>query len=180
MYKKEIWTSIDGYENYLVSDMGRIKNRKTGKLLKDRATTKGYRQIGICKDGKQKNFLVHRLVAEAHVPNPYNLPEVNHKKGRKWDNRASELEWTTRSGNMKHACILGLRDNICTHSCTKKTRCPELGQVFESAYDASRQTGVNRGHISSCCSGRRESAGKHPESGQKLTWKFVAGKNWEP
>ena len=70
---------IEGYENYEVTTTGEVINAKTGRVLKRQKTKKGYLQVVLCKNCKPKSFLVHRLVAQAFIPNPLNLPCINHK-----------------------------------------------------------------------------------------------------
>ncbi len=84
---------------------GRIKSLKRGReiILKQMVHRDGYMQIGLCKNGKTRTFQVHTLIAMTFIPNPDNKPEVNHKDTNKKNNRASNLEWNTRSENIKHA-----------------------------------------------------------------------------
>lgn len=77
---------------------------KKEKFLKSKTSNKGYKQISLCKEGKVFYKVVHRLVAEAFILNPENKPEVNHKNGKKWDNRKVNLEWITSLQNKRHAC----------------------------------------------------------------------------
>lgn len=119
----EVWKDIKGYEGiYQVSNMGKIrsltrvvidkngiqKNIK-GKTLKLSTTTQGYKAVVFKKDGKNKNFRVHRLVAQAFIKNYESKPYVNHIDGNKKNNKASNLEWCTNSENMKHAFAIGLK-----------------------------------------------------------------------
>lgn len=112
----EVWKDVVGYEGlYIVSDMGNVKSLTRyfspekgrvsykPRLLKPNFTG-GYLSVTLTKELKKvKIYRVHRLVAVAFIPNPHNLSEVNHKKGIKIDNRASALEWATRSENERHA-----------------------------------------------------------------------------
>lgn len=119
--ENEIWLPVVGYEGlYEVSSLGRVKSLDRrlphiyNKLLKGRimALTPNVKReyvYIILTDSKRSNFLVHRLVAFAFVPNPKSLPHVNHINGVKWDNRAINLEWTDRSGNIRHAIKTGLK-----------------------------------------------------------------------
>ena len=76
----ELWKDIYGYENkYQVSNIGNIRNIKTGKYLKVQMYKTGYCYIDLYNNGQPKKYLIHRLVAQAFIPNPYNLPYVNHK-----------------------------------------------------------------------------------------------------
>lgn len=116
------WRSIKGYEGvYEVSNDGRVRRiagwsnknngyrHPTGELKQD--CVKGYPQIALYKNGEKKRFKVHRLVASAFLPNPLNLPQVNHKDGNKGNNNVKNLEWVTQSQNMKHARDTGLCPN---------------------------------------------------------------------
>lgn len=124
--KKEQWKTIAGYEGYYeVSSMGRVKsvrrhidNGKGGKgsvnsiqerILKQTLTGKGkYPYVGLHKDGHRKNVTVHSLVFKAFVPNPANLPEINHRDGNKLNNLDTNLEPSTRAHNVHHAISTGL------------------------------------------------------------------------
>lgn len=119
--KNELWKSINGYDGlYEVSNLGNIrsidrtiiqKNRwgndnmrchKKGKLIKKQKHRCGYLSVGLAKQGKVKTFLVHRLVAEAFIPNPDNKETVNHINENKKDNRVENLEWATLPENIKY------------------------------------------------------------------------------
>lgn len=108
--EQEIWNEIKGFDgNYSVSSEGRVrsngllkgKNSKV-RILKTELSKKGYLRVGLTKDGKQKKYLVHRLVAIAFLDNPNNLPEVNHRNEIKTDNRVENLEWMSRRDNMNY------------------------------------------------------------------------------
>lgn len=99
----EIWRDIEGFEGrYQVSSWGRIRNAITKCIIKPYKNAKGYLKIGLAQDNKCVKFRVNRLVALAFIPNPYNLPQVNHKDGNKANNSFTNLEWVDNSGNMKH------------------------------------------------------------------------------
>lgn len=104
---EEIWKDVVGYEgSYQVSSWGRVKSLKAGKekILSEIISTRGYCQLLLYKRGEKRvNAKVHRLVATAFLPNPYDLPEVNHINGFRHDNNISNLEWCTREENHKHA-----------------------------------------------------------------------------
>ena len=112
-YAPEYWNDIKGYPNYSVSNLGRVKSKKTGKLLKS-YQTKGYLRVSLYNDAGRKCKLVHRLVAEAFIPNPQNKPEVNHINGCKADANVCNLEWATASENMSHAHSNRLRPKVNT------------------------------------------------------------------
>lgn len=96
---QEVWKKNPTYENYDVSNFGEIRNSKTGRLRKTSISCKGYEMVILFKNGKRKNCSVHRLVAETFIPNPNNLPEVNHKDEIKTNNFVDNLEWCTRIYN---------------------------------------------------------------------------------
>lgn len=117
---QEIWKDINGYEGlYQISNLGNVKsiqyfnhaNNKIyprNKLLKPLINEKGYFRVDLFKLGKTKRCRIHRLVAEAFIPNLNNFPEVNHIDGNKSNNRVDNLEWCTHKHNMKEAYRLGL------------------------------------------------------------------------
>lgn len=108
----EIWRDIPGYDGlYQVSNCGRVKSFQLGneRILKLRKIVDGYVVVHLCQKRICKNFLVHRLVAEAFLPNPDNKSDVNHKDGDKCNNCLENLEWVTRSENVRHTIKTGRR-----------------------------------------------------------------------
>ena len=106
----EIWRTVPDYENYQISNFGRVKSlwKSKAKILKP-AFCNGYLRVDLCKDGKQKLFRVHRLIAQAFIPNPEGKPQVNHKDGHPMNNYVENLEWATHEENLKHAFDTGLK-----------------------------------------------------------------------
>ena len=155
MYENEIWKDIPHYEGlYQVSNLGRVKklsqereNWKGGKwitpehIMLVRLNKDGYSHLSLTtKNGKRKDEKVHRLVAMAFIPNPDNLPEVNHKNCIRNDNRVENLEWVSRKQQMEHRSKSGNASN-------KKVKCIETGQIFNTSTEASKVNGGDSGNI---------------------------------
>ena len=99
----EIWKDIEGFEGrYQISSWGRVRN-KDGMILKPYMNNKGYFKISLQEGRKAIKKRIHRLVAIAFVPNPKNLPQVNHMDGNKQNNSYTNLEWVTNKENLIHA-----------------------------------------------------------------------------
>ena len=174
--KEEIWKSIEGYPNYEVSNLGNVRSlnyhRENKIKFLNPYVSNGYQIVSLCKDGKQKRFLVHRLVAQAFISNPNNHPEVNHKDENKQNNCVDNLEWCTREYNINY----GTR----TEQVKQHSNKPSLGKfgkehhrskiVYQYTKDGvfiknwygtceiERELGYNKRHISSCALGKIKSA----------------------
>ena len=154
---QEVWKDIEGYIGiYQVSNLGRVRSlgnnkRKKDKIRKQIKTCKGYLRVGLHKDGATTWEYVHRLVAQAFIPNTGNLPQVNHKDENKENNCVDNLEWCTNEYN----CNYGSKNE----KVSKKVICVETGVVYNSTREAERFLGVCHGSISDCCSGKRKTAG---------------------
>ena len=158
----EVWKPIEGYEGiYDVSNYGRVKSlqltihnsgTKGGvytireKILTPRVNEKrnGYCEISLHKNGQEKRFKVHRLVATAFISNPQHLPEVNHKDGNKLNNSVSNLEWVTSKQNKEHAWLNKL---INSDHRKRPIKCNETGICFESIVQASKLLKCDRSSI---------------------------------
>ena len=108
----EEWKQFD-FSMYRVSTHGRVFSRRTKKILKLHLNKSGYPCVKLsstAEDGRDMTVRVHRMVAEAFIPNPYNLPTVNHLDGIKYNNFRSNLEWASHSRQMTHAVETGLLD----------------------------------------------------------------------
>ena len=177
--KNEIWKDVAGYEGlYQVSDQGRVKSleRKVPKgygertvkerILKPCADRGGYLRIGLCDGEKQKTFKVHRLVCQAFHDNPENKLDVNHINENKTDNRACNLEWSTRKENCNH----GTRNERMAKTQSKPvgqyTLDGELVKIWPSAMEAQRQAGF---YCSNICNTAR---GKYKQA-YGFIWKYI-------
>lgn len=170
----EVWKDIAGYEGlYQVSNMGRVKSlskkcgRRTSKekIMNPFISWDGYNLITFCKDGKTKHFRIHRLVAEAFIPNPNGLPCVNHKDLSTTNNAVDNLEWCTHEYNNTYAgrAIKTARKNmkpICQFDLNG-----HLIREWESGSKIQQELGYEKTHIYSCCTGKRKTANGY-------TWKF--------
>lgn len=166
----EVWKDVEGYEgHYLVSNYGRIKSfykNKNGRFIKPLVMNagKGYEQVGLYKNGRQKKILLHRLIAEAFIANPDKLPFVNHIDENKTNNHVENLEWCTRSQNNNH----GTRNQRIANSQSipVSAKCLRTGKElhFKSIAEASRQ-GFNASSIWKVCNGKMN---KHHE----YVWKY--------
>lgn len=105
------WQRVKDYPLYEVSDLGEVKSyQRPNVILKTlHKTKKGYSRVRLVNDNGAKSFQVHRIVAINFIPNPQNLPVVNHKDGNKKNNCVTNLEWCTTGENQSHAYRIGLR-----------------------------------------------------------------------
>ena len=193
--QQEIWKPIIIWKNgilydytglYEVSNMGRVRGLKYKKysILKTSQSGNGYLRVSLCKDGKKNIFSIHRLVATVFVPNPNNLPVVNHRDECKSNNVWTNLEWCTQQDNVQyssHKIKEAVKDKHVGNKnpmygmsggkspTAKKVVCIETKQVFDCVKDAIEWCG---GDISKCCKGKTKTAGKHPETGERLHWLY--------
>lgn len=153
----EVWKLIDCFDNYQISNWGRVKRLKgygctKERLLKLAKVKGGYLQVKLCKDGISKIFLVHRLVAQHFIDNPNNLQEINHKSEDKTDNRVQNLEYCDRKYNNSY----GTRNGRIAETLSKSVLQYSLDGTFikewQSTIEIKRQLGF--GHISECCNGK--------------------------
>lgn len=143
----EEWRDIVGYEGlYEISNWGRV--RRNGKIIKPGKNNLGYLQVALYKNGLQKHALIHRLVALAFLPNPNNYPEVNHRDEDKTNNAVENLEWCTRKYNANYSLAKPILQFDLQGNFIREW--PSVSKVEE-------EMGIT--HISSCCSGKYNTAG---------------------
>ena len=177
----EIWRDIAGYEKYQVSNYGKVRSldyNHTGQIkeLVQRCNRGGYMYVNLYNQGRRKTHMIHRLVAEAFLENPDQLPVINHIDCNKLNNHVSNLEFCTISQNTKHAYDNGLLNTEesrrkAAEANRKKVLCLTTGKTFDSIQEASSFYGVSHQTISACCKGKRKSAGKF--NGKKLIWEYI-------
>ena len=171
----EEWKDIPGYEGkYQVSNLGNVKSlnyNRTGKekILKPGKNTDNYLFVDLCKNGKEKKYLVHRIVAEAFIPKIEEKTHVDHIDGNRQNNVYTNLRWCTPKENSNFE----LCKKHISEANGKKVLCIELDKLFGSTMEAERETGINQQSISMCCRGKLKSAGKHPVTGERLHWKYI-------
>lgn len=157
----EEWRDIKGYEGlYQISNLGRVKSlnrvvicsngtshKIKEKILKNGYMTSGYLFVVLRKDDKSKNHSIHRLVAKAFIPNPKNCTDVNHIDGNKQNNCLYNLEWCTRSENLKHAVNIGLVKNQC--KICRSVICKTYNKTlkFDTMKDCSNYFGFKKGWL---------------------------------
>ena len=166
--EQEIWKDIEGYEGYYrVSNTGKILSVKTGKLRATSVNNSGYELTHLYKDTVDTSCTIHRLVAKAFVPNPNNLPEVNHINEDKLDNRAENLEWCDRrynqvySGNIEKWTKAGGQGGKMKRSkrVYQFTLEGDFIKEWFSAREAQAELGLARQEIGKCCLGKKEQYG---------------------
>ena len=155
MIEIEEFRDVPGYEGtYEVSNLGRV--RRNGKILRPRKDNWGYLQLDLYKNGIKRRFLVHRLVAQAFLPNPNKYPQVNHRDENKSNNTVDNLEWCTSQYNINYSQAkpvlqFDLQGNFI--------------REWPSGTKVEEELGIYQQSISSCCSGSRHTAGGY-------TWKY--------
>ena len=140
-----IYKDIVGYEGkYKVSDDGNVLSVRTGKLLSKIKMKSGYYYVHLC-DGVHHTKLckLHRVVAQAFIPNPNKLPQVNHKNGDKSDNSVDNLEWCDAFHNMQHAINTGLFNVVGEHNPSAKLNYNDVKHIREIYVKGSRKFGTN-------------------------------------
>lgn len=182
--ENEIWKDIEGYEGlYQVSNIGRVKRVRSGRIRTQKIVKNGYCQVNLSKNNQVNFYLVHRLVANAFIPNPNKLPQVNHKDENKTNNYVENLEWCTQSYNnlwgtgterqnysrhkndpqgLSWKRALKTRDKNNNVNSSKRvcqySLVGNLIAIFNSISETSRKLGISVADISNCCNGKRKTA----------------------
>lgn len=168
---KEIWKKINNFDNYLVSNYGNIKSLSRviksprGKtriiperILKPGKLQHGYLSVVLSNNIKSYTMRVHRLVAMAFIPNPNNLPIINHKDENPSNNHVDNLEWCTVKYNTNYGTGISRR----CQSKSKPIIQLSINNIpiknWVSAKEAANKLGLHPGNISRCCNGIRKQA----------------------
>lgn len=163
---KEIWKNIIEDNNYMISNLGNVYSKRNKIILKPYKTRKGYLRIML---SNKKRYLIHRLVAQAFIPNPENAPQVNHIDGNKQNNSVYNLEWCTQSENMQHCLKTGLKIMPKGKEVynAKTVLQYDINNNFIKEWDCIQdaQKELKLYHISECCYGKRNKCGN-------FIWKF--------
>lgn len=147
---------IIGYEGlYAVTSCGRVWSYRSQKFLSAGKSGSGYWMVSLYKNGERKQYLIHRLVAEAYLPNPNNLLQVNHKDCNTEHNHINNLEWCSSQYNHDY----GNHNEKVAKANSIAVYCVELNKAFEGASAAARELGLNQSNITSCCKGNRKTCG---------------------
>lgn len=167
---KEIWKDIKNYEGfYKISNLGRVKSLGNGgshkkERIMKAGNVRGYLQLGLRKDGTVKHFYVHRLVAEAFLDNPDNLPEINHKDENKANNCVDNLEWCDRTYNITYGT---LKHKFCKPIVQSDLN-DNVIKVWQSLCDVQKELGYNKGNIGKCCNNK-----EHYHTAYGFKWNYL-------
>lgn len=142
----EEWRQIRGYPHLFVSSEGRVWTAIYSRYLRPHLTNRGYLRIALSKDKSVKQISVHRIVAEAFIPNPEGLTDVDHIDGDKLNNRVENLQWMSRSDNIR-------KDGDVRNNGPKPVICIETGKVYKSVNQAARELKIPVATISAIARG---------------------------
>lgn len=162
------WRTVVEYERYEVNQFGDIRHKQRKHVLSPRPNAAGYLYVAFNIEGHRKNFAVHRIVANAFIPNPNNYSEVNHIDSNKTNNCVENLEWVDSSQNKKHA-YQKQENKTCRGKMVEQYSLQdEYIRTFNSVSEAAQFLGCSVGAISNCCLGRTKTS-------QGYKWKYAEG-----
>lgn len=143
---QDYWKPIKGYEHLLISRAGKVWTTTYNRELHPILTNRGYLRVNLSKDKTVKKAHIHRLVAEAFIPNPDNLPQVDHIDGNKLNNTVENLQWISPSDNTKKACKGVIRR-------AKPIVCIETGKIYKTIKDANKELHIPEAVVSAIVRG---------------------------
>ena len=153
---RDTWVTTRRNRNYEVNEDGYVRNTRNNRILTNSPNNKGYMTVSLGKH--MPGQLVHCLVAEAFIPGYEPGLDVDHKNGKKWDNRVENLEWCTRSENIKRAFQNGLAKPHRSENAgaaPRKVRIIETGDIYPSISECARALNGSAGAICQCINGLR-------------------------
>lgn len=183
--EEDIWKPVKNYEGlYEVSNKGQVKRlehvivdkigrkyHKKERIMKGSPTGNGYLKVDLQDNkGKRKPLKVHRIVAEAFVPNPDNKPQVNHKNEIKTDNHVENLEWITAKENLNYGTRNERARKAISKPVAQYTKDGKLVKIWQSTREAGRELNISNGNISSVARGNQKTCGG-------FVWKYVENDN---
>lgn len=169
----EIWLTIKQNENYEISNLGNVRNKKTKRILKPAISNKGYYLVGLSNKCKSHTYTIHKLVMEHFNRCAFDYEVINHIDGNKLNNNINNLEYVTQREN----CIKAWENNLCENVREKAFKREHSKEIktsraviqydlkgneinsFVSVRDAQRQTGINNSNIIACCKYKKRIAG---------------------
>lgn len=156
-----MWVTVERCPLIEVNEQGKVRYKDTGKLASTSVAATGYIQVGVWHNGKTHTYNVHRLVAESFIPNPDNLPEVNHKDENRANCNVDNLEWCTSKYNSNYGnCIEKLRHYCCKPVVAIDKRTGEETTYYSLA-EAGRKLSINPDRISRVLHGGRQGTKDH-------------------
>ena len=165
---KAEWKQVLEHPNYEVNSKGEIRHKIRKHILKPRSNKGGYMYVNFKVNGKNTNFAVHRIVANALLPNPNGYIEVNHKDYDKTNNCLENLEWVSGSTNKRHAFLKqGNRDSRAK-GVNQFSKDGKFIKTFSSVTEAAKEMNCCVSAISNCCLGRTKTS-------QGFRWSFIEG-----
>lgn len=151
---------VIGYEGlYQVTSCGKVWSYRSERFLKPQKHKNGYLQVGLNKDGEKKTCYIHRLVQQAYLPNPNDLPQINHKDENKENNALPNLEWCDISYNVNYGSRNEKAGKAISKALSIPVFCEELNRTFDSSHAAARELGLKQPNITKCCKGERKTTG---------------------
>lgn len=160
------FVTIKDFPNYEINRLGIIKNKKTNKPVKVFVNNQYYR-VNLRNNGKVKLIYLHRILASAFIPNPNNLPEINHIDGDKLNYSLDNLEWCDSQQNKQHARENGLqiskrsKESKLSKKVGQYDLTNKLIKIWDCVMDIERTLGIKSGAISNCCLGKSKTSAKY-------------------
>ena len=162
------WREVKEYSNYEVNQFGEIRHKTRKKVLKPRSNNGSYQYVNFKINGKNINFAVHRIVANAFIPNPKGYTEINHKDYDRTNNCVDNLEWVDSSQNKQHAYLKDENKSSRGKAVIQRSKDGTYIKTFETISKAAKEMNCSIAAISNCCLGRTKTS-------QGFLWSFVEG-----